>query len=80
MTDNELLQAIEEYNAAEHAQEERLSAIFREMRDRAGGGRYVLFGNGCKWGVNDFQPMDEVFSLPRHVGSMLKFITGYRLD
>ncbi len=80
MTDDELKQLIEAYNAAENAQDERLTTIFRAMRDRAGSGRYIRFGNGDTWGVNQFQPIDERFSLPNTVGRLLAFITGYQLS
>lgn len=81
MNNADLETLIAEYNANELAQQERLTKIYREMRDRPGSGRFVLFGNRERWTAgNSFHPMEERFSLPQYVDSMIDFITEFQLE
>jgi hypothetical protein len=79
MNNLELRQLIEIYNQVELEQRARLLLLFRAVRDRSGSGRFVRFGNGRRWGVNDFQPMEEKFSVPVTVDSMVETIGEFNL-
>lgn len=73
---DEVLSLVDEYNEQERLQSERLTRLFRMMRDRNGGTRFVSFSDGTRWTVNAFQPSNEAISLPRFVGELSRGITG----
>lgn len=75
-TRDEVLALVDEYNEAERLQTERLTQIYRAMRDRTGGIRFVSFSDGTRWTVNAFQELSESVSLPRFVGELSRGITG----
>ena len=77
MSADDIRQLVEEYNAVEIEQQERLTSLFRALRDRHGSTRFVQFGNKRKWGTNEFVPMEERFSLPAHVHSMVEIVTDF---
>lgn len=80
MTNQELIDLIIEYNAAEAAQRSRLIEIYRAMRDRSGSGRYIAFGSKTRWTPNAFQAMEERFSIPMHVDPLVETITDYQIN
>lgn len=76
-TREELQAMIETYNDIERGQEERLKDIYRAMRDRRGGKRFIQFSNGERWAVNSFAPAREAISLPRFIGELSRVIAAY---
>ena len=77
MSNEEFFQLVDDYNAAETLQRERLLSLFRELKTRKGGARFVQFGNSKRWGPNDVQEIDEVFSVPAVVDVMVQKITSF---
>lgn len=79
MNASEIQALIDEYNAAEEAQQARLVTLYREMRDRNGSLRHIAFSDGTRWTTNAFQPAPEALSLPRFVGEKVRMITSVDL-
>ena len=81
MNKSEIEALIGEYNAVEQAQEDRLVAIFRAMRDDlTGGNRRLNFSSGDSWGPNQLHKGDEErISLPAIVTRMSRFVERFHL-
>lgn len=74
---DDIKQVIADYNAAELEQNQRLEWLYKTLRDRAGGSRFISFGNSLRWGSNDFQKSREDIQLSAHVAPMIQYITDF---
>ncbi len=80
MNDQQLIDLISEYNENEQSQRERLLTLWREMRTRPGGEKYIQFGVGNAWRSGVFDPnIMEQFAVAAHIDTMCQFISDFHL-